>query len=192
MATFFPPSSEFLWTHCLPEPKLLTQQEFQLPSAHPHPFHPSPSPSWGPSPHGVALGLPLPDLGSHLSPLPGMSHLRLEETPQFQAPPFLLQPAPLTSQGAGLSPTGSQHTRPPQTQSPLAPLSPPARAPSGQRLVPAGAWAPGGGSFPVVWCATLVGSNPGSGDLRQRMGLSGPGSHLSKGRTVGRSPGFVP
>lgn len=43
VATSFPPSSEFLWTHCLPESKLLTQQEFQLPSAHPHPLHPSPS-----------------------------------------------------------------------------------------------------------------------------------------------------
>lgn len=116
----FSPSSEFLWTHCLPESKLLIHQESQLPSAHPHPLHPSvPIPVLGPQPAWHWLGLPFPDLGSHPSPLPGMPHLHLEENPQFQVPPFLLQPAPLTSQGAQLSPTGSQHTRHPRLRAHL-------------------------------------------------------------------------
>lgn len=163
-----------------------------------------PLPPWVQTPHPTgtpapicastpAPPVPIPVLGSQpawasiprlgLTPFPAACNVPppLGGNPTMSGPPFPSAAHPTDWPGSMSVAHGPPAHQAPADSEPT--CSSFSSGSSSQRaaLVPPRARAPGPGGFLVAWCAALLGSNPGSGDLRQRMDLSGPGSHLRKG-----------
>lgn len=120
-----------------------------------------------PSPPALPRPVPgclLPQLGSHLVPLPGRPHLRLENTHNSGSPRF--RPGPALITWPGRAPLWSWAPRTPGHRRLRSSLSPPpsSEVPEGSSLVPPRSLPSARGSFPVVWFLASVGLSPDSGE----------------------------